>query len=766
MIKLKNLGLLLLLPFAAAAQKQALVKYVSPIIGTAKMGHTFPGATVPFGAVQLSPDTDTIPYAVNGRYNGEVYQYCAGYQYKDPTIVGFSHTHFSGTGHSDLGDISVMPTVGAVQLNPGTADKPETGYRSRFDHAKETAEANYYKVFLDDPKVLAEMTTSNRVGFHRYTFPKATDAHIILDLKSGIYNYDEKNVWTVVRVLNDTLVTGYMQSHGWARTRTVYFAISFSKPFKNYGAQQDDKKQVYKGFWRKFDQSDNFPDLAGKQLKMHFDFATEEAEQVQLKVALSPVSMRNALQNMEQEIPHWDFERVKKEGQQLWEAELQKIKVDMLTKDDYVNFYTAMYHAALMPTVYMDANGEYKGLDQEVHKADGFVNYTSFSLWDTFRAFHPYMNLINPARNADMVASMMAHYDQSALKMLPIWSHYANDNWCMSGYHAVSVVADAIIKGVYKGDAKAALAACVQTANARRYEGIGPYIDLGYVPDELSGTSVSNTLEYAYDDWCIAQLAKHLGDEAVYQTFAKRADNWKNLFDDRIGFMRPKDSKGNFRAKFDLLETHGQGFIEGNTWNYSLYVPHNPEGLMERMGGGKRLSAYLDSLFTMHLPDKFFANTEDITREGIIGNYVHGNEPAHHVVYLHNLAGIPWKGQDRIRMILKNQYHTGHDGLGGNDDCGQMSAWYLFSSLGFYPVSPGSDEYWLGSPSVKQASVTLADGKLFEIEATNQSEKNVYVKEVLLNGKPVNGYRIKHQDIVQGGKLKFVMSDKPNKRVK
>ncbi len=763
MIKLNKILLLLALPISTLAQKKELVQYVSPIIGTAKMGHTFPGATVPFGAVQLSPDTDTIPYAVNGRYNGEVYQYCAGYQYKDPTIVGFSHTHFSGTGHSDLGDISVMPTVGAVQLNPGTADQPESGYRSRYEHSKETAEANYYKVFLEDPKVLAEMTTSSRVGFHRYTFPKSDAAHLILDLKSGIYNYDEKNVWTVVRVLNDTLITGYMQSHGWARTRTVYFAISFSKPFKNYGARQSDKNQPYKGFWRKFDQTNNFPDLAGKQIKMHFDFATEEAEQIQLKVALSPVSMRNALENMRAEIPGWDFDHVKEKGQQLWEAELQKIKVDMLRDEDYVNFYTAMYHAALMPTVYMDSNGEYKGLDQEVHKADGFVNYTSFSLWDTFRAFHPYMNLINPARNADMVSSMMAHYDQSALKMLPIWSHYANDNWCMSGYHAVSVVADAIIKGVYKGDAKAALAACVQTANARKYEGIGSYIDLGYVPDEVSGTSVSNTLEYAYDDWCIAQLAKHLGDDATYQTFAKRAQNWENLFDDRIGFMRPKDAKGNFRAKFDLLETHGQGFIEGNTWNYSLYVPHDPEGLMKRMGGSKRLNVYLDSLFTMHLPDKFFANTEDITREGIIGNYVHGNEPAHHVVYLYNLAGSAWKGQDRVRMILKNQYHNGHDGLGGNDDCGQMSAWYVFSSLGFYPVSPGSDEYWIGSPAVKQATIALAGGNTFEIQAVNQSAANVYVKEIRLNGKKLTGYRLKHQDIIAGGKLQFVMSNKPNK---
>src|SRR5690606_22004473 len=403
---------------------------------------------------------------------------------------------------------------------------------------------NYYKVFLEDPKVTAEMTTSTRVGFHRYTFPESEDAHLIFDVKSGIYNYDEKNVWTVVRVLNDTLVTGFMQSNGWARTRTVYFAIRFSKPFKNYGARYGEKEQVYKGFWRKFDQTDNFADLAGRNVRMHFDFDTRDQEQLQLKVAISPVSMRNALENMEAEVPHWDFERVKQEGQALWEDELRKIQVDMLSHDDYVNFYTAMYHAALMPTVYMDVNGEYKGLDQEVHKADGFVNYTSFSLWDTFRAFHPYLNLVNPKRNADMVESMIAHYDQSVLHMLPIWSHYANDNWCMSGYHSVSVIADAIIKGVYKGDAVRALDACVQTANARKYEGIGYYIDLGFVPDEVSGTSVSNTLEYAYDDWCIAQLAKFLGKEEIYNTFIKRSGYWRNLFDARIGFMRPKNAQG------------------------------------------------------------------------------------------------------------------------------------------------------------------------------------------------------------------------------
>ena len=755
--------LLAILPTASMAQQDKLSQYVKPLIGTAKMGHTFPGATVPFGAVQLSPDTDTIPYAVNGKYNGEVYRYCAGYQYDDPTIVGFSHTHFSGTGHSDLGDILVMPTQGKVQLNPGTADNPASGYRSAFSHDNEVAETNYYKVKLDKHNILAELTTTTRVGMHRYTFPSSDQSHIILDLTAGIYNYDGKNVWTFVRVLNDSTITGFRQTNGWSRTRTVYFAIKTSKKFKNYGAKYMDAASPYNGFWRKFDQQNNHPDLAAHNIKMHLDFDTQEGEEVMMKVALSPVSMRNALENMEVETPHWNFDQVVAAGKDAWEKELGRYQVDMLNQEDLVNFYTSVYHANLMPTVYMDVNGQYKGLDQEIHQAKGFTNYTSLSLWDTFRAFHPWLNLVDPKRNADIVSSMLAHYDQSVLKMLPIWSHYANDNWCMSGYHSVSVVADAIIKGVYQGDAEAALAACVQTANARKYEGIGAYIDFGYVPDDVNGTSVSNTLEYAYDDWCIAQLAKKLGKTAIEKEFTKRAGYWKNLYDSRIGFMRPKDSQGKFREKFDVLDTHGQGFIEGNTWNYSLYVPHQPEEMMQVMGGAKRFEVYLDSLFTMHLPDHFFANTEDITREGIIGNYVHGNEPSHHVAYLYNITKSPWKTQERVRQIIRNQYHNGPAGLGGNDDCGQMSAWYLFSSLGFYPVAPGETSYWLGSPLVKSAKIQLDAGKELRVIAENQSEKNVYVSKVFWNGEELKTFKIDHLAIMKGGELKFIMAAKPKK---
>lgn len=726
------------------------------------MGHTFPGATVPFGAVQLSPETDTISYELNGKYNGDVYKYCAGYRYEDKTITGFSHTHFSGTGHSDLGDFLIMPTTGQLKLNPGTASNPESGYRSRFSHNDEISEAGYYKVKLQDYNILAELTATTRVGVHRYTFPKSDQAHIILDLMAGIYNYNDKNVWTYVRVNDDKTITGYRQTNGWARTRTIYFAMKFSKPFKSYGQKNYDGKRVYNGFWRKFDQNKNFPEIAGKQIRMYFDFDTQENETIEVQLAISPVSQANAMENLEKETGSLSFEQVKAKAQEDWNKELNKIVIKG-TEDQKVNFYTAMYHTFINPTIYMDANGEYKGLDQNIHKAEGFTNYTTFSLWDTYRALHPYFNIIQPQRNADMVKSMMAHYEQSSLKMLPIWSHYANENWCMSGYHSVSVIADAIIKGNYTGDAKAALMACVATANKHNYEGIGDYIDKGYIPAEKNGTSVSNTLEYAYDDWAIAQLAKHLGETEIYNKFIKRSENWRNNFDKTTGFMRPRMADGSFKKDFDLLSTHGQGFIEGNSWNYSFFVPHNPEGLIQQMGGKQKFASKLDKLFSMHLPDEFFADTEDITREGIIGGYVHGNEPAHHVAYFYNWSGQPWKTQKQVRHILEMQYKSTPDGLGGNDDTGQMSAWYILSSLGFYPVAPGSEDYAIGSPAVNNAVLTLENGKNFEIEAVNQSPENVYVQKILLNGKEIKNFTLKHSDIMNGGKIVFYMNNKPKK---
>ncbi len=744
---------------ATAPPADDLLQYVHPIIGTQRMGHTFPGATVPFGMVQLSPDTDTIPYEQNGKYNPDVYKYCAGYQYDDKTIVGFSHTHFSGTGHSDLGDFLVMPTVGELRMNPGVASQPHSGFRSAFSHSTEVAEADYYKVKLEDYNILAELTTTTRVGFHQYTFPASDQAHIILDLVSGIYNYEDKNVWTYVHVVNDTLVIGYRQTSGWARTRTVYFAMSFSKPFVQYGTRNYSKKEVYRGFWGNFDQNRNFPDLAGKQLRMHFDFHTTEGEKIKLKFALSSVSTDGALLNLRTEAPGWDFDQVRSQGQAAWNAELGKLRITG-GKEQKDNFYTSMYHAFINPTVYMDVDGSYRGLDQLNHTADGFVNYTTFSLWDTHRALHPLFNIIQTRRNADMIKSMLAHFNQSAEHMLPVWSNSANENWCMSGYHSVSVISDAIVKTNTPFDANKALDACITTSNRRSFEGLGVYIDKGYIPSEASGVSVSTTLEYAYDDWSIAQAAKKLGRMDIYDTYMKRSENYKHVFDPSIGYMRPRLADGSFRQNFDVLTTDGQGFIEGNAWNYSLYVPHDPAALIEMLGGKKRFVQHLDSLFTMTLPDKFFAETEDITRDGIIGGYVHGNEPSHHVAYLYNWTDQPWKTQERVRMILEKQYHATPDGLGGNDDTGQMSAWYIFTALGFYPVAPGSDEYSLGSPAVDGAVIQLENGKTFTIEAKDQGPKNVYTRKVTLNGQPLTRRYITHEEIMNGGNLVFYMSAK------
>lgn len=748
---------------SAQSPTENFVKYAHPLIGTAKMGHTYPGATVPFGMVQLSPDTDTLPYGVNGKYNPDVYKFCAGYQYDSKTIVGFSHTHFSGTGHSDLGDFLIMPTTGKLQLNPGTEDKPESGYRSAFSHKNEIAEPSYYKVKLDDHNITAELTASNRVGMHQYTFPKADDAHVILDLMAGLYQYDNKNVWTFVRVENDTLITGFRQTNGWARTRTVYFAMTFSKPFKNYGTKIDDNN-VYKGFWKKFDQEHNFPEVAGRNLKMYFDFKTIENEKIKIKFAISPVSTQGALANMKAEIPHWDFDRLKQEGQALWNKEFNKVAVKTINEDDKVNFYTAMYHSFLGPTTYMDVDGSYKGLDMNIYKTQGSTNYTSFSLWDTYRTLHPLFNVLQPARNADMIKSMLAHYDQSVHKMLPVWSHYGNENWCMIGYHSVPVIADAVIKGNANFDVNKALDACVTTARNKYYDGLNYYMEKGYVPDDKNTSSVSKTLEYAYDDWCIAQMAKKLGRNDIYEEFSKRSRNYKNVYDASIGFMRPKLDDGSWRKEFDPLDTHGQGFIEGNSWNYSLYVPQAPAEMIELMGGKKRFTAHLDSLFSMNLPDKYFENTEDISREGIIGNYVHGNEPSHHVAYLYNWLDQPWKTEDKIRMILKAMYKSTVDGLGGNDDFGQMSAWYIFSSLGFYPVAPASDHYIIGSPAIQNAKLNLENGKTFEVDVKDQSDKNVYVQEIELNGKVLTRNYITHAEIMDGGQIKFYMGAKPNKK--
>lgn len=742
--------------------QQDYTQFVNPFIGTSKMGHVFPGATAPFGMVQLSPQTNfEVMFREDGQYNSETYEYCAGYQHKDSTIIGFAHTNFSGTGHSDLGDFLVMPTTGRLVLDPVQTEGESKGFYSSFSHDKEEASPGYYKVDLDSYGVTAELTASERVGFHQYTFPKSDSAHIILDMVYNVYHHDNKNVWTFIRVENDSLVTGYRQTKGWARDKKVFFAMQFSQPFKNYGHKKYDDVQ-YDGFYRRFSQDENFPEMAGKDIRAYFNFDTEEKETIKIKFALSSVSSSGALKNLTAEIPHWDFNKTKEETQAKWNHELSKVEVTTINESDKINFYTALYHTNLSPILYEDVDGQYRGLDQNIHISEGFTNYTIFSLWDTYRALHPLFNITQPERNNDMIKSMLAHHDESVHNMLPIWSHYANENWCMIGYHATSVLADAMAKNVGDFDHNRALQASVNTANVRYFDGIGDYIDYQYVPDDKSHSSVSKTLEYAYNDWCIAQMAYQVDNASISEEFLKRSEYYNNVYDTKSGYMRPKLSDGNFREDFDPMDTHGQGFIEGNAWNYGLYVPQNIPQMVAMMGGKERLTQHLDSLFTMEIEEKYISNHEDITRDGIIGNYVHGNEPGHHIPYLYNWTGHPEKTQARVRMIMNTMYAPSVDGLCGNDDAGQMSAWYVFSALGFYPVTPGSPNYALGSPLVKEAIVHLNNGKRLTIIANNQSEENIYVKSISINGKQLDGITLSHHDITGGGKIVFEMSPVPN----
>ena len=735
--------------------------YVNPMIGTDGMGHTFPGACVPFGGVQLSPDTENIPHNINGKYQKATYKYCAGYQYSDSTIVGFSHTHFSGTGHSDLGDILLMPGVGQVKLEPGTAQDPEAGYRSRFSHDTEKASPGYYEVLLEDDGIEAQLTATPRVGVHKYTFPESEDGHVVLDLGHGIYNYDGKVLWSTIRVENETLLTGYRITNGWARTNYTYFAISFSEPIVEYGYQDRDYIP-YKGFWRRFKVEKNFPEMAGRDVSAYFHFDTKENKELVVKVGLSAVSAEGALKNLRAEAEGRSFDELAQAAEDAWNKELSMFAVEG-TEDQKAMFYTSLYHTMINPSIYMDVDGSYRGLDHNIHKAEGFENYTVFSLWDTYRAEHPLMNILQPKRSSDMVTSMIRHQQQSVHGMLPIWSHMANENWCMSGYHAVPVLADAIIKGVYD-PSDDAFTAMVSTSTVPYYPGLGEYMELGYVPMDKVSTAASTTLEYAYDDWTIYSAAVAAGRQDVAEEYLKRAQYYRNIYDPEIGFARPRFTDGSFKKEFDVLQTHGEGFIEGNSWNFSFHVPFDVKGLMSLMGGEQVFIQRLDELFEMHLPEEYYAANEDITIDCLVGGYVHGNEPSHHVPYLYAWTSQPWKTQYWIRDIMNRMYRNDIRGLGGNDDCGQMSAWYIFTAMGFYPVCPGSDQYVLGAPYLPYIRLDLPGGKTLEIKAPAVSDRNRYVKSLHVNGQRYDKMYITHEDILRGGVWEFVMDSKPNKK--
>ncbi len=748
--------LICLLPLALAAGLHGQPsRYVDPFIGTAGMGHTFPGACVPFGSIQLSPDTDTIPHNVGGRYQARVYDHCAGYRHDDPTIVGFSHRHLSGTGHSDLGDILLMPFTGPVRLNPGTADAPEKGYRSRYSHEDETARPGYYAVTLTDEGIRAELTATTRVGVHRYTYPAGSRQQVVLDLGHGIYDYEGKTLWSTLRVENDTLLTGFRLTNGWARTNYTYFAISFSKPLADYGGE--DRADIpYNGFWRRFDVKHHFPDMAGRDLAAWFAFAGDEP--LVVKVAVSAVDAAGAVRNLEAEA-NGSFDALAAAAGRLWDGRLGAFEAEG-TDAEKTMFYTSLYHTMINPSVYMDVDGRYRGLDGNIHQAEGFTNYTIFSLWDTYRAEHPFLNLFFPSENADMIRSMLAHQQQSALGMLPVWSLMGNDGWCMSGYHALPVLADAIVKGTFT-DTEAALKAMVATADNRLYEGMEDYLELGYVPFEKSSTAASTTLEYAYDDWTLYAAARKAGDRQLADRFFRRSRNYRNVFDRATGYARPRYADGRFKDPFDPLQTYGEGFIEGNSANFSFHVPHDVDGMMALMGGEKAFRERLDRLFAEDLDPIYYADNEDIEKECLIGGYVHGNEPSHHVPYLYAWTTEPWKTQYWVREIMNRMYRSGIDGLGGNDDCGQMSAWYLFTAMGFYPVCPGTDIYILGAPYLPYVKIRLPNGRTLEIKAPGVSDRNRYVAGLTINGKEQGDrHSVSHAEILEGGVWEFRMSEK------
>lgn len=744
-------GLVAWIGLAAAAT--AGYEDVDPFIGTGGEGHTYPGATVPFGMVQLSPDTDI-------RRFDESFPWAAGYRFGDPTILGFSHTHFSGIGHSDLGDVLLVPTVGPVQLAPGTAEDPDAGYRSRYTHDSERAEPGYYAVRLDDPGVDVELTATTRVGVHRYRFPETEQAHVVLDLVSSIYDYDGKVLWSELRVESDRRVTGMRTTKGWAPGRQLYFAIEFSKPFTSWGVVNG-HEETYRGFGRvRESRWENYREAFGRELRAHFDFATEEGEELLVKVSISSVGIDGARKNLEAEMPGWDFDRVRRAARQAWEEELARVEIDADPPTRRI-FYTALYHSMLAPVTYMDVDGRYRGVDGAIHTAKDFTNYHIFSLWDTFRAAHPLFTILHPERDAEMIRSMLAHRRQSVHGILPIWSFGSKETWTMIGYHAVPVIADAYLKGLRGFDVEEAFEAMVASATYAPYGGLGPYMKHGYVPIDVENEAASKTLEYAYDDWTIARMAEALGRDPAARRFRRRAASFRAIYDPETGFMRARRRDGSFREPFDpLWAEYGSDYTEGNAWQYSWFVPHDVAALIELMGGPERFVARLDRLFELEADEEKYAHVEDIA--GLIGQYAHGNEPSQHIAYLYAYAGRPWRTQERIRQIVTTLFDDTPAGISGNEDCGQMSAWYLFSALGFYPVAPGSNEYVFGAPQVRRVVVHLDDGKRFTMVAEDLSEENLYIQSVSLNGEPYDKAYLRHEDLVAGGTLVFRMGPEPN----
>ena len=710
-------------PTGTEGQAECLADCVNPFIGTDFTGNTYPGAQVPFGMVQLSPD--------NGLPG---WDRIAGYFWPDSTIAGFSHTHLSGTGAGDLYDISFMP----VMLPYREAEAP-LGIHSKFSHEEESASAGYYKVRLSDYDIQVELTATPRCGVQRYTFPKG-DAAVFLNLRKAL-NWDA-TVDAHVEQVDSVTIRGYRFSNGWAREQRVFFCTRFSRPL----AMSLDTVAILTEGKR-----------TGSSVIARFDFQAEAGEQLVVSTALSGVSMDGAMRNLQAEVPEDDFDKCLAAAREAWDRQLGRIGVRCEDRDEKVKFYTALYHAMLAPTLYSDVDGAYLGPDRQEHRTEGWDNYGTFSLWDTYRAAHPLYTLVAPERVDDMVNSFIAFYEQNG--RLPVWNMWASETDMMIGYHAVAVIADAYLKGIGGFDAEKALEACVATANLDDYRGIGAYKKLGYVPYDLKDPynaddwSLSKTLEYAYDDHCIARMAEKMGRTDIAEEFYRRAQNYRNVYNPETGFMQPRDSRGHFVEPFSP-DDYTPHICESNGWQYFWSVQHDVEGLIELAGGKERFAQKLDSMFTYHPGED---DELPIFSTGMIGQYAHGNEPSHHVIYLFNAVGQPWKTQQYAARVMHELYLNTPAGLCGNEDCGQMSAWYVFSAMGFYPVDPVSGRYELGTPLYPEVKLHLADGKTFTVRANGVSRENCYVKSVKLNGVPYDKTYITHEQILSGGVMEIEM---------
>lgn len=703
--------------------EEDLIGYTNPMIGTDFTGNTYPGAQVPFGMVQLSPD--------NGLPG---WDRISGYYYPDSTIAGFSHTHLSGTGAGDLYDISFMPVT-----NPYKTGAEPLGIYSSFSHNDESASAGYYRVLLKDYNINVELTATERCGIQRYTFPEA-ESSIFLNLKKAM-NWDF-TADSHIEIVDSCTIRGYRHSWGWSPKQYIYFQTRFSRPFDAF--QLDTTAITTKDKGR-----------IGTAAVARFDFKTKQNEEILVTTALSGTSMEAAARNLEAEAPKDDFDFYMMQAQENWTKELAKIEVTSDDADKKTIFYTAMYHAMLAPTIYSDVDGSYFGPDGQVHQAEGWTNYSTFSLWDTYRASHPLFTYLQPERVSDMIQCFLHFYEQNGA--LPLWNLYGWETDMMIGYHAVPVIVDAYLKGIGDFDPVKALEACVTTANRDDYRSIGFYKEKGYVASDHENWSMSKTMEYAYDDYCIARMAEAMGEKEIADEFYRRSQNYRNVFNPETSFMQPRDSKGNFIPNYDP-EAYIEDICESNGWQYYWSVAHDIDGLIELTGGETRFAERLDSMFTYETADK---SKLPIFSTGMIGQYAHGNEPGHHVIYLYNRVKQPWKTQQYAAQVMHTLYKNTPDGICGNEDCGQMSSWYVFSAMGFYPVDPISGQYEIGSPIFPEVKMYLANGKTFVVRAENVSDENIYIQSVTVNGQPYNKSYITHEMIMQGDTIHFVMGNKP-----